>query len=516
MAEEEGIAGLYWKKYRNEESTFALFTPFLVCVAAGNLDSDCFRHCISQDYHFLQAFLEAYETVEDYADDDEKKKLIRHLRESIDKMINAHQSTVLQEWGFELPKVSIPDSTTTKYKDFLLATASRKIGVGGEGEGVLPLKRPRRKTPFEKNKVAAYTLAATAPFMRLYQNLCAIIITDLDFNTTPTIFKKWLHYHTYSEEMKDLAQNTEDALNKLSASFTTEDLKITEKIYHQAMKLQVEFFAQQIPKRTVVPLSRVEDPYNSKLTIFSDFDLTCSAVRAHHNLAGYKKFMESIRPRTVPGEVRAFDYDGLCEALKQVAEFEKEANTKVEESAGATMKGLSIDGSKDAGCDLDLQNGCREFFQKILKKKYPRIDVHVNSYNWCGDLIRSALSSDQKAMNIHPNKLVYEANPLEKLDAFMKVLEGHKISSSSEGKHLKIYIGGGVGDFSCLVEADIGIVFGSSDSLRILGEHFGVSFVPLLQGVVKKQMGLTHWKPRCGILYTVESWAEIQAFILGS
>ncbi|PON44379.1 hypothetical protein PanWU01x14_267680 [Parasponia andersonii] len=72
-----------------------------------------------------------------------------------------------------------------------------------------------------------------------------------------------------------------------------------------------------------------------------------------------------------------------------------------------------------------------------------------------------------------------------------------------------------MGDILCLVEADIGIVFGSSDTLRKLGKHFGVSLVPLLQGMVNNQTGLGEWEPVSGTLYTVSSWAEIQAFILG-
>lgn len=52
------------------------------------------------------------------------------------------------------------NSATVKYTDFLLATASGKVdAVKGPG---------KLATPFEKTKIAAYTLGAMTPCMRLY------------------------------------------------------------------------------------------------------------------------------------------------------------------------------------------------------------------------------------------------------------------------------------------------------------------------------------------------------------
>lgn len=54
-----GIAGKCWIKYR-KESTKSLCTPFVVSLAAGDLNLDTFRHYISQDVYFLKAFAQAY------------------------------------------------------------------------------------------------------------------------------------------------------------------------------------------------------------------------------------------------------------------------------------------------------------------------------------------------------------------------------------------------------------------------------------------------------------------------
>lgn len=75
-------------------------------------------------------------------------------------------------------------------------------------------------------------------------------------------------------------------LDKLSISLTGEELEVIEKLYHQAMKLEVDFFTTQpISQQTVVPLARVHDLAEHRLTIFCDFDLTCTAVDSSAMLA---------------------------------------------------------------------------------------------------------------------------------------------------------------------------------------------------------------------------------------
>lgn len=134
-------------------------------------------------------------------------------------------------------------------------------------------------------------------------------------------------------------------------------------------------------------------------------------------------------------------------------------------------------------------------------------------------------------LKIHANEFSYENSlstgeivkkvetPIDKIQAFSSILQ----NSRSNRRNLTVYIGDSVGDLLCLLNADVGIVLGSSSSLRRVGTHFGVSFIPLFPGVVDKQKKCSKeenssstWKGLSGILYTVSSWAEIHAFILGS
>lgn len=91
----------------------------------------------------------------------------------------------MQEWGFELPSEIISDKATVKFTDFLLATASGKF----EGE-----KFPGKiATPFEKTKLAAYTLAAVGPCLRLYAFITKEILALQDPDQSNHIYKKWFN-----------------------------------------------------------------------------------------------------------------------------------------------------------------------------------------------------------------------------------------------------------------------------------------------------------------------------------
>ncbi|XP_068665223.1 bifunctional TH2 protein, mitochondrial-like isoform X2 [Aristolochia californica] len=531
VASEDGAASRFWIKFR-DDIVFAFFTPFVVCLAAGNLDIEMFRNYIAQDVHFLKAFAQAYEMAEDCADDDDAKAIMRRLRKDVLEELKMHDS-VVQEWGVDLAKEIVPNSATLRYTDFLLATASGKV-EGGKGPAKIA-------TPFEKTKIAAYTIGAMTPCMRLY----AFLGKELQ---------------TFASTLK-----IEDLLDKLSISLTGEELEVIERLYHLAIKHEVDFFcAQPLSQRSVVPFSKVHDPANTRLMIFSDFDLTCTVVDSSAILAEiailtapktdqndpdvvlprmlsvdlrnswdglstqyteeYEKCIEDI----MPSEKVSFNYEGLCKALEQLSEFEKRANSRVVESE--VLKGLNLEDIKKAGERLRLQEGCTKFFQQVVKiKEQLNADVHVLSYCWCGDLIRAAFSSGGlTVLNVHSNEFIYEESistgaidkkmetPIDKVQAFKDILN----NCSDSGKYLSVYIGDSVGDLLCMLEADVGIVIGSSASLRKVANQFGISFVPLFSGVVKKQREFveegSNWKGLSGVLYTVGCWAEIHAFILGA
>ncbi|AED93884.1 unnamed protein product [Arabidopsis thaliana] len=553
---EEALPGKLWIKF-NRECLFSIYSPFAVCLAAGNLKIDTFRQYIAQDVHFLKAFAHAYELAADCADDDDDKLAISDLRKSVMEELKMHDSFV-QDWDLDINKEVSVNSATLRYTEFLLATASGKV-EGCKAPGMLD-------TPFEKTKVAAYTLGAVTPCMRLYAFLGKEFGSLLDLSDVNHPYKKWIDNYS-SDAFQASAKQTEDLLEKLSVSMTGEELDIIEKLYQQAMKLEVEFFhAQPLAQPTIVPL--LKNHSKDDLVIFSDFDLTCTVVdssailaeiaivtapkdeqsrsgqQIHRMLSSdlkntwnllskqytehYEECIESILNKK---KADKFDYEGLCKALEQLSDFEKEANNRVIESG--VLKGLNLEDIKRAGERLILQDGCINVFQKILKTENLNAELHVLSYCWCGDLIRAAFSAGGvDAVEVHANEFTFEESistgeierkvesPINKAQQFKSILQNRK-NENNKKSFLSVYIGDSVGDLLCLLEADIGIVVSSSSSLRRVGSHFGVSFVPLFSGIVQKQKQHTEessssaWKGLSGTLYTVSSWAEIHSFALG-
>ncbi|KAF7817808.1 bifunctional TH2 protein, mitochondrial [Senna tora] len=536
---EEGLAKRFWNKFM-KESKFAMYTPFAVCLASGNLKIESFRHYIAQDGHFLRAFAQAYELAGECADDDDAKLGISELRKAVLEELKMHDS-LLKEWGLDLAKEYSINSATVKYTDFLLATASGKVdAVKGPG---------KLATPFEKTKIAAYTLGATTPCMRLYAFL-GKQFQLLNSNKGSHPFQKWIDNYS-SEGFQASALKTEDLLDKLSAPLTGEELDVIEKLYYQAMNLEIDFFsAQPLFQPTVLPLTEEHNPEKDRLMIFSDFDMTCTVVDSSAILAEiaivtapkvdqpddqivrmpsaelrntwvllsqeyteeYEQCIESIMSAE---RLANFDFEKLSAALEQLSKFEKKANDRVIESG--VLKGLNLEEIKRAGEHLILQDGCANFFQKAVKNEKLNSNVHILSYCWCDELIRSTFASaGLTELNVHANEFVFEESvstgeivkkvetPIEKLQAFRDILK----NCNDDKKNVTVYIGDSVGDLLCLLEADVGIVIDSSSSLRRVARQYGVSFVPLYSGLIAKQKeyideSSSIWKGLSGVLYTI-------------
>ncbi|KAL8490028.1 hypothetical protein ACS0TY_025793 [Phlomoides rotata] len=433
-----------------------------------------------------------------------------------------------------------------------METASGKVGGAKFSVKIV--------TPFEKTKLAAYTLSAISPCMRLYSFISKEIQALLPPEENEHVYQKWLN-NLSSEKFEASASRIEDLLDKLSICLTGEELDVVERLYNRAMKLEIDFiWSQSVVQQTIVPFSLLHKRPEDNLVISCDFDLTCTAVDssallaelaivAANNLSEidpssdmrttwsdlysqyveeYQQCIENIMPNEDKSiQVEGLDYEGLCKALEQISDIEKRATSRVVHSN--VLKGLNLADIRRAGERLAFQDGCKRFFKDVLERKNCATDFHVLSYCWCSDLITSAFSSEDGdvLINVHSNDLVYEdsistgdmikkmESPMDKLRAF------NDISKNEEAKASTVYIGGSVGDLLCLLEADIGIVIGLSSSVMKLGNHFGISFVPLFSGLVSKQKGLgeegvlSSSNGRSNILYSVSNWDEIYAFVLG-
>ncbi|GMN43766.1 hypothetical protein TIFTF001_012968 [Ficus carica] len=215
-----------------------------------------------------------------------------------------------------------------------------------------------------------------------------------------------------------------------------------------------------------------------------------------------------------------FKYEKLRTIFEDIAILEKEAITMVERSK--LLENLSSENLKAAALKMELRSGCERFFQKIEEKHTP---VQIISSSWCGELIRFVFSSSCPEINVHSNELPYDEvsvttgyierkveSALDKLKLFRE-----EIGKISETKHMAVFIGSKMPDLLCLLEADIGILISPSPRLTGMAKHFGVSLVPLLTVLFKKDWpeSLRQRKQKSDVIYTVSSWTEIQVFFMG-
>eukprot|EP00252_Welwitschia_mirabilis_P021998 TRINITY_DN5814_c0_g1_i2.p1 TRINITY_DN5814_c0_g1~~TRINITY_DN5814_c0_g1_i2.p1 ORF type:complete len:297 (+),score=55.56 TRINITY_DN5814_c0_g1_i2:489-1379(+) len=239
----------------------------------------------------------------------------------------------------------------------------------------------------------------------------------------------------------------------------------------------------------------------------------------------YEECLKKVLPLE---EENTFNYEGLLGCLQHVSQFEVDANSKVIELG--VLRGINIDGIKKAGERLILRDGCANLFRQIpMKMDQINMDVHIISVCWSGDMIRACFSANTiEGITVHSNELLFQDSvstgdidrvvetPVDKLKIFDNITSSFKNKGMS---HFSVYIGDRVGDLLCLLQADVGIVMGSSSNLRRVGKQFGVSFVPLHLGLVKQERachdGSGGWTRGGGVLYTVSKWSEIHAFLLG-
>lgn len=84
-----------------------------------------------------------------------------------------------------------------------------------------------------------------------------------------------------------------------------------------------------------------------------------------------------------------------------------------------------------------------------------------------------------------------------------------------------IYVGDSVTDVLALLKADIGIIVGSSSSLRKICGRFGIDILPLIAASIllspTSELDSKIDKSRLPLntLYCAESWDEIEAFFCG-
>ncbi|KAI3925706.1 hypothetical protein MKX01_003265 [Papaver californicum] len=541
-ADEISISERCWTNSTNEALYFR-FSPLFVHLASGSLDDNEFYQYVAKYAHLLNTFLEVYELAAAQCEDDSDKAAFLGWSNNVKQELKRHNSFVEQKLGLDL--------TTVKYAEFLLAIASGNI----QGHEI----------PIQQSKIPAYTLGAMTPSLRLYAFLSKAVRELVSPSDSSHPRSKWIKEYSY-ESFQTSYLHAEVLLHKLCKSLAHEEIEVVEWLYRQSMRLEMDFFySRQSEQTLIIPIYTKLDP-REHLMLFAGFDFICTdlgslgileniaimtAQKADQQLQGEDRDTPShitstdlkntwellsrrsaleydncIKKIMLSAKALSFNYQGLYSALEELSSSEEQAVSRIFDSG--VLKGISLEDIKQAGKSMMLQNGCMNFFEKLNN-----LDASVNVMScWSEDLTRSALGGGLDTLKVDGNEFGYadgiftgvvtrqaHQSVLDKLK-YLDTVEENEIEDGLDT--LTVFIGTSVGDLLCLLDADIGIVIGSNKRLIDVGNHFGVKFVPLYAGVVKKQKihsnsgsTIVWMGGLSGVLYTVSSWIEIHAFILG-
>mgnify|MGYP000659779405 FL=1 len=134
-------------------------------------------------------------------------------------------------------------------------------------------------------------------------------------------------------------------------------------------------------------------------------------------------------------------------------------------------------------------------------------------------------SGDMDFIKVHANELSSRESitsgdiirvletPFDKERVYQEILKNVDLLEPT----ISIYIGDSVTDLLCMLECDMGIIIGSSSSLKKVAQSFGISLIPLYKETLRLvKVGHSQgWQKTKGVIYTVSSWHEIYTFMVG-
>ena len=285
-----------------------------------------------------------------------------------------------------------------------------------------------------------------------------------------------------------------------------------------------------------------------KRTIFLDFDgtLTVRDTCVRDSVCAYSKdvglrgnelfFKDSLDRQALYQELLAAyksTYQGQFDALLQndtLSGFLKGYDAidydclKPCEDSGL-FKGLRRYAVGLTGRLVDLAENAPYFLQHERARS-----LYVVSQSWYNDMIVNCLCDSvwHGALNVLPghvfsSSLVYDAQGVA-TGALDKRCGGceHKreVMRAIGGEGVRVMIGDSLGDLSCLLEADIGVVMHPSATFRRVCAQYGVALKDLMQYNAKEDLMQYNGKERVQhsekaekVLYVCEDWSEVSAVL---
>eukprot|EP00281_Chroomonas_sp_CCMP1168_P015641 CAMPEP_0206217664 /NCGR_PEP_ID=MMETSP0047_2-20121206/3393_1 /ASSEMBLY_ACC=CAM_ASM_000192 /TAXON_ID=195065 /ORGANISM="Chroomonas mesostigmatica_cf, Strain CCMP1168" /LENGTH=505 /DNA_ID=CAMNT_0053640129 /DNA_START=298 /DNA_END=1815 /DNA_ORIENTATION=+ len=483
-----------------------LYHPFVYGLASGKLPQAAFQNYVGQDFFFLHSFSDAYIKAGSIArekGDSKGAEKFASLANGVAEELKLHESYAAK-WGVDLRKVEAQEATL-RYVRFLQDTAASQQRI-------------------------SVICAAMAPCMRLYAFLGQSLQKGLPQGVEGNPYQEWVESYR-SEDFEGLAVTLEELLNDYAQqeSTTVGDL---EEHFNKAMDLEFAFFDAQPgvrdsvsvplldPKAFAVDFDQTitEEDTSAVIAAASRDALPSEEERAARNsrwdalaegfFARYEAQLQGLMP--AGGGRGGYDPEGLGKFCEGMSKFDREALAPVEK--GGFLSGVSKDALQAAAKTVVLRPSSLATLHAAGTRG---AKLHVVSVNWSQDFIRGALAGCPQ-FELHSPDLVFESG----LSTGRLVPEGIAGSVDKEqvldgicaaGGGTCVYVGDSLTDVLALLRADVGIIVGSSGSLRRVCEAFGVSLRPLIGSVLS-----AGGEREKGVLYVALSWDDISLALYGA
>jgi thiamine phosphate phosphatase / amino-HMP aminohydrolase len=513
------ISSRLW--FRCFDSALASATsPFVVSLTRGSLAKSSFKAYIAQDAFYLISFKQAFASAATICRKDLDGFGVDHfetLEVLIEDELKMHAKFAL-ELNIDLTAVR-PLPQTLLYTEFLGAVS--------------------------KTNYVSHICAAMTPCMTLYGWLGRRAeAAGLAQSSNP--YCQWINEYS----SKGFSENSE-RLEKLLDFYAQKDKQEYDdllKLYAKAMELEFNFFnAHETEKWTGIKPGFLGIDFDDTISVGDTISSLCrTGLKAQKRtgdtlydnlleqyLSKYQTFMLENLPESGLHSTEYREND-LKLFLETYSKFEDSMLSPVEKAG--ILKGISASDLTAAAKEILVKPSAIETI-KFASYNYPSITPNILSVNWSGMFLGSIMKHQwpENRAVIYGNELQglhNDAVILDKLEAvstgtIQRSLTGPAqkgellrslLSDRDEQNRVKpsVYIGDSLGDLSALLEADIGVVVGTSSSLRKVCSSFGIELKSLDCLVLSNQGSTGLGTKDKRTLYTADSWAHIGFCLFGT
>lgn len=488
-------------------------SPFLVSLSRGSLPKSSFRAYIAQDAFYLISFKQAFASAATICREDSDGFGVNHfetLEVLIEDELKMHAKFAL-DLEIDLTAVS-PLPQTLLYTEFLGAAS--------------------------KSNYVSHICAAMTPCMTLYGWLGRRAeVAGLSHPSNP--YFRWIDEYS----SKEFAANAE-RLEMLLDHYAEKDGQTFDNLasfYAKAMELEYNFFcAHETSNWTGLSPRVLGIDFDDTISVGDTISNLCIAGlkaqkrmddKTYENLfqkylADQGDFMAAnlVDSNITPKSYRAAE---LVQFLQTYSKFEDSMLTPVESSG--ILAGISSNSIASIGKEILLKPDAIDTL-KYSRQNFPKTESHILSVNWSKKFIGSIMEHNwpESKVPIHANELFGLSDqdgemlstgsidrkltgPTQKGELFRTLIDKNKLDCGSPS----IYIGDSLGDLSALLEADIGVIIGTSKSLRKVCSAYGVQIKSLDNTVFREKSVIPSETISSPILFFAESWAHIGFCLFG-